>query len=154
AEMRLLRKNHNPMRQIQDYPLWIGHAGDGADFRQVLDAGIRAIVQVAYEEPPLQPPRELIFCRLPLVDGPDNEKANLSLAIATVANLLEKGVPTLVCCGAGMSRSPAVAAAALSMVYQDSPEDCLKQVAGDQPVDVTPGLWTAVKAIVDAFREM
>jgi protein-tyrosine phosphatase len=127
------------MRQVKDYPLWIGHAGDGSDFRHVFDAGIRAIVQVAYEEPPLHPPRELHYCRFPLIDGPDNEPANLSLAITTLANLLEKGIPTLVCCGAGMSRSPAIAAAALSMVYQQSPEDCLKQVAGDQPMDVAPG---------------
>jgi hypothetical protein len=144
------------MRQVIDYPLWIGHAGDGADFRQVLDAGIRAIVQVAFEEPPLHPPRELLYFRFPLIDGPDNESANLALAITTLANLLEKGMPTLVCCGAGMSRSPAIAAAALSMVYQESPEECLKQVgeAGDQPMDVAPGLWAGVKAIVDSFREM
>ena len=53
-----------------------------------------------------------------------------------------------------MSRSPAIAAAALSMVYQESPEDCLKQIAGDKPMDVAPGLWAGVKAIVDSFREM
>jgi hypothetical protein len=142
------------MRQVSDYPLWIGHAGDGSDFRSVLDSGIRAIVQVAYEEPPLHPPRELLYCRFPLIDGPDNDKTNLALAITAVANLLEKGVPVLVCCGAGMSRSPAIAAAALSMVYQESPEDCLKQIAGDEPMDVAPSLWLGVKALVDSFREM
>ena len=142
------------MRQVSDYPLWIGYAGDGSDFRSVLDSGIRAIVQVAYEEPPLHPPRELLYCRFPLIDGPDNDKTNLALAITAVANLLEKGVPVLVCCGAGMSRSPAIAAAALSMVYQESPEDCLKQIAGDEPMDVAPSLWLGVKALVDSFREM
>ena len=142
------------MRQVKDYPLWIGHAGDGDNFRRVLDAGIRAIVQLAYEEPPLHPPRELLYCRFPLIDGPDNEPANLSLAIMALANLLEKRVPTLVCCGAGMSRSPAIAAAALSMVYQESPDDCLKQIVEHQPGDVAPGLWAEVKAILDAFREV
>ena len=142
------------MRQVEGHALWIGHAGDGSDFRSVFDAGIRAIVQLAYEEPPLYPPRELLYCRFPLIDGPDNDSANLSLAITAVTNLLEKHVPTLVCCGAGMSRSPAIAAAALSMVYQKPPEDCLKHVVGDRPVDVAPGLWGDVKAILDSFREM
>ena len=108
----------------------------------------------AYEEPPLHTPRELICCRFPLIDGPANDRTNLVLAIMAVANLLEKHVPTLVCCGAGMSRSPAVAAAALSMVYQETPEECLQQIAGDRVLDVTPGLWGDVKAILDSFREV
>src|SRR5437764_255159 len=43
------------MRQITPHSLWLGHAGDGTDFRRVFDLGIRAIVQVAAEEPPLRP---------------------------------------------------------------------------------------------------
>ena len=107
------------MRQIHPHSLWISHARDAQDFKRVFDLGITALVQLAVEEPALQPPRELICCRFPLVDGPGNEPAVLSLAITTLANLLEKKVPTLVTCGAGLSRSPAIAAAALSMVFQE-----------------------------------
>jgi hypothetical protein len=60
------------MNQIPPYHLWIGHAGDGRDYRRLLDLGIRAVVQLAVEEPPLQPPRELIYLRFPLRDGADN----------------------------------------------------------------------------------
>jgi protein-tyrosine phosphatase len=140
------------MRQITPHALWLGHAGDGRDFRQVLDAGIAAIVQVAAAEPALQPPRELICCRFPLVDGPGNDRKLLSLTITTLANLLEKNIPTLVCCGAGMSRSPAIAAAALSMVYQEEPDECLKQIAEHHPHDVLPGLWAEVKRFLEADR--
>lgn len=140
------------MRQIVPHPLWLGHAGDGRDFRAILDAGIQAIVQLAEEEPALQPPRELICCRFPLVDGGGNARKVLSLAITTLANLLEQHVPTLVCCGAGMSRAPALAAAALSMVYQEKPDDCLKQIAEHQPHDVLPDLWSDIKSFLESDR--
>src|SRR6267142_7076321 len=110
------------MRQILPHSLWLGHAGDGRDLRAILDAGIRAVVQLAIEEEPLVLPRELTFCRVPLVDGAGNEEKLLYLAVTAVANLLESRIPTLVCCGGGMSRSPAVAAAALAVVFQDALE--------------------------------
>lgn len=140
------------MRQILPHSVWIGHAGDGHDAKAVLDAGIQAVVQLAAEEPPLAPPRDLIFCRFPLVDGSDNAPKLLSLSILTVVNLLEKHVPTLVCCGGGMSRAPAVVAAALSEIYQEKPDDCLKQIAEHQPHDVTPGFWDQVKSFLATDR--
>lgn len=140
------------MRQVPPHFLWIGHAGDGRDYRKVLDAGVQAIVQLAEEEPPLQPPRELIVCRFPLVDGPGNDPKVVYLATMTLVNLLERHVPTLVCCGAGMSRSPAVAAAALTLVYQKEPDECLKEIAEHQPHDVVPGLWAEVKSMVEGNR--
>jgi protein-tyrosine phosphatase len=140
------------MRQILPYYLWLGHAGDGREYHQIFDAGIRAIVQLAEEELPLQPPRELIYCRFPLVDGPGNELKVLHLATVTVANLLERHVPTLVCCGGGMSRSPAIAAAALAMVAQKEPDECLKQITEHQPHDVVPGFWNEVKSLAEFER--
>jgi len=140
------------MRQIPPHPLWLGHAGDGRDYRRILDAGIQAVVQLAEEEPPLQPPRELVYCRFPLIDGPGNDPKVLHLAVTTVASLLGREVPTLVCCGAGMSRSPAVAAAALAVAFRRDPDECLKQVAEHHPADVLPGLWGEVRNILQAGR--
>jgi protein-tyrosine phosphatase len=137
------------MRQVLPHALWIGHAGDGRDFRLILDSGIRAVVQLAEEEPCLQLPRELLYSRFPLVDGPGNDAALLFLATVSVANLLERKVPALICCGGGLSRSPAIAAAALSMVYQETPDECLKQVAEHHPADVLPGLWEEVKKVLE-----
>src|ERR1022692_609021 len=133
------------MRQIHPHRLWLGHAGDGRDFRRVLDTGIQAMVQLAAEEPVLVSPRDLIYCRFPLVDGPGNDMKILQLAIATIANLLEKKVPTLVFCGAGLSRSPAIVAAAMAQVFRQSPDECLKQVAEHFPADVAPAFWEEIK---------
>jgi len=140
------------MRQIMPHPLWLSHHVGPNDYRSMFELGISALVQLAAEEAALQPPRELIYCRFPLIDGPENEPKHLYLAITTVANLIEKNVPTLVCCGAGMSRSPAIVAAALSMIFQESPDDCLKQVAEHHPADVAPGLWLQIKQFLDAER--
>jgi protein-tyrosine phosphatase len=103
------------VRQITPFPVWVGHAGDGRAFRKLFDLGIRAVVQLAAEEPAIQTPRELVYFRFPLMDGTGNDLELLDLAIRSVASLIRKGILTLVCCGAGMSRSPAIVAAALTV---------------------------------------
>jgi len=138
------------MHQIEQYPLWVGHAGDGRAIRQLLDQGIQAIVQLAVEEPPAQPPRELIFCRFPLLDGIGNDPVLINLAVDAVATLLRSKIPTLVCCGGGMSRSPAITAAALAQVDGAALNDCLERVAECYPADVLPGLWDEVCRAVAA----
>jgi hypothetical protein len=148
----LLEDLGDTMNQVLPHLLWLGHAGEAGDFRHVFEADIKAIVEVAMEEVPSQPPRELIYCRFPLLDGAGNDAKLLSLAINTVANLLEGRVPTLVCCGSGLSRSPAIAAAALSMVFQDAPEECLKQIVQHHHSDVSPGLWNEVMGFLDSSR--
>ena len=140
------------MNQITPYCLWIGHAGDGCDFQRIFDNGIRAIVQLAIEEPPIRPPRELIFYRFPLLDGNGNGPELLKIAIASVAMLIRKRVPTLVCCGAGMSRSPAIVAAALTMVEEARLEDCLKRVTESHAADVSPGLLTQIGDVLPSSR--
>jgi hypothetical protein len=129
------------MNRITSHPLWTGHAGDGRDYLRLLSLGIRAVVQLAAEEPPLQPLRDLVYLRFPLNDGADNPADLLALAVGSLASLLTLRVPTLVCCGAGMSRSPAVAAFALSLVTGEPPEDVLKRIVSGRRGDVSPGLW-------------
>jgi hypothetical protein len=84
------------MRQVVPHPLWLGHAGDGRDFLGLYEAGIRALVQLAVEEPAIQPPRDLLYFRVPISDGAGNPVDSLALAIRTVADLLSRRVPTLV----------------------------------------------------------
>jgi len=140
------------MNQIFPYPLWVGHAGDGRDYREQLDAGIRVVVQVAIEEPALQPPRELIYCRFPWLDGIDNRPESLSLAITTTAALIRAHQPTLICCGAGMSRAPLLAAAGISVAHGEPLETCLQQVVRYHPCDVSPGLYSEVHAALATLR--
>jgi protein-tyrosine phosphatase len=140
------------MNQIKPYPLWLGHAGDGRDFRPVLDAGIQALIQLACEDPPTEPPRELIYCRFPLLDGIGNDEGLLDLAISTVTALIRMRVPTLGCCDFGLSRSPAVAAAALALAHREAPEDCLRRVTKEHRSDVSPGLWSEITHLLRKNR--
>ena len=47
-----------------------------------------------------------------------------------------------------MSRSPAVAAAVLTLAYGGPPEDWLKLVTEHHPSDVSPGLWDEVRRLL------
>ena len=72
----------------------------------------------------------------------------LLAAIETVACLLRTGTPTLVYCSAGMSRSPCIAAAAVAMVRGCPADLGLTLVLRSGPSDVSPGLWSEVRAIL------
>jgi protein-tyrosine phosphatase len=136
------------MKRILPYPLWLGHAGDGRNFRAIFAAGIKAVVYLAAEEPLPALPRDLIACRIPLLDGSGNNAGHLSLAVHTAAELLKSSVPTLVCCGAGLSRSPVIAAAALASAYDKPPDACLAEVLQHHPADVSPALWQIVLTVL------
>jgi protein-tyrosine phosphatase len=140
------------MNRIEPHRLWVGHGGDECDFRALFDAGIKAIVELAVEEAPSQTPRELIACRFPLVDATGNDPEVLQLALRTVAALLKAQVPTLICCGGGISRSPAVAAAGLALAFGEPPEECLKRVVTHHRSDVSPGLWNEVMALLPTLH--
>ena len=140
------------MNQILPYPLWLGHAGESRDFQKIFDLGVKVLVQLAAEEPSLQTPRELVFCRFPLLDGSGNRAELLFLAVSTVASLIKMRVPTLVTCGAGISRCPAVTAAALSMIYHEPPESYLEKILEHHHADVSPGFWQEITSLLPTLR--
>jgi protein-tyrosine phosphatase len=114
----------------------------------VLAAGILAVVDLALNEPPLSFTREMAYCRFPLVDGSGNPPWLLRSAVETVAGLLRAGIPTLVYCGAGMSRSPCIAAAAIMLLRGCPPAEALAVALRSGPSDVSPALWLEVQAVL------
>jgi len=125
------------VRCIAGYELWIGHVGDVRDLPAVLTHGIEALVDLAGNEPPVATPRGLAYFRLPLVDGSDNPAWLLRAAVSLVRSLLVDEVPTLVFCSAGMSRSPAIAAAAIASIRQCSMHDSLGIIEAEHGGDVS-----------------
>jgi hypothetical protein len=49
-----------------------------------------------------------------------------------------------------MSRSPAIVAAAISLVERKDLHDCLKAVTESHPSDVSPGLWDEISGVLNA----
>jgi hypothetical protein len=142
------------MRRIDGYPLWIGTARDARAIKEVLNAGIEAIVDLAMLCEPVKPTRELVYLRFPMVDGGGNPSWLLCSAVDAVAGLLRLGVPTLVSCDGGMSRS--VVIAAMVMWFHKpigSPEEMLQKVTETGPADVHPALWADVKRHVFTVTE-
>lgn len=136
------------MRQVPGHTLWLGHAGDVRDVRGLLAAGIVAVIDLAVQEAPAPLPRALVHARFPLVDGSGNPPWLLRAAIETVAGLLRDDVPTLVGCGAGLSRSPCIAGAAIARVTGCPPEEGLARVLGSAPADISPALWVEVRGVL------
>lgn len=142
------------MRRIPDYPLWLGHVGDARDAGGLLSAGVDALVDLAINEPPVAPTRELVYCRFPLIDGGGNPRWLLRAAVETVAGLIRDGVPTLVYCGAGMSRSPSVAGTAIALVRGCRPEEGLALALSSSRADVSPALWAEIRAVIGDLRRV
>jgi hypothetical protein len=140
------------MRCLDGYSLWLGNVGDLREPARLFAADIRAVVELAANEAPAQLPREFLHCRFPLNDGAGNPPWLLRAAITTVTSLIESRVPTLVCCGAGMSRSPAIAAAAIAMDSGEAPGDVLSRISRSGPHDISASLWADVQAVVTSSR--
>ncbi len=136
------------MRQVSGRTLWLGHAGDLRDPSAVLATGIEAVVELADSEPLAVLPRELVRFRFPLSDGGTNPPWLLRLASASVAALLRAGVPTLVCCAAGLSRSACIAAGGLALAEERPLDEALALVVGSGPADVSPGLLAQLRDAV------
>jgi protein-tyrosine phosphatase len=142
------------MREVIPGILWIGNAGDACNVPCILGLGITAVIDLALEGPPQKYPREMVYCRFPLLDGSGNATAVLRGAIDVLALFISVSVPTLVFCGAGMSRSPAVVAAALGKVRNEPPRDVLRDILLATSHDVSPALWQEIEsAATDQMKD-
>lgn len=129
------------MNQLSPLNLWVGNANDCRDLAVISNHEIQHVVQLAIEEaiPPL--PREVNLIRIPLTDSNDNEPFALQFAIKTVGELLQSQRRILICCSAGLSRSPATAACAIAFAQEKHPDECLSDISKLIRTDVSPGLW-------------
>jgi protein-tyrosine phosphatase len=141
------------MRQVISQRLWIGNARDEHNVSEVLRAGVEAIVDLAMEEAPIRFPRDILYARLPLLDGTGNNAAVLRAAVQLTATLIGEQIPTLVACGGGLSRSPAIVAAALAVARKTPLDEALRSLALDRPHDVSPGLWAEIHDAIEPRRD-
>lgn len=132
------------MRTVLPDRLCIGNAREARDVKGIHDAGIEAVVDLAANEPPAALSRDMIYCRIPLVDGDGNGAELLRLAVNTIAQLVREGVPTLVACSHGMSRSPTVTCYALMRAQRIVREEAIALVGGS----VSPSLCHSIELAI------
>jgi protein-tyrosine phosphatase len=137
------------MRQIEGFRLWIGNVHDVRDMTQSLAAGVEVVIDVACDDPAIDVPRSLIFCRFPLHDGPENPAWMLRAAVTTTALFIRQDRPIMVACSAGMSRSVSVVAGALALVTGRRPDRCMEDVKKDASTAVSPGLWRQIQSVLE-----
>jgi len=137
------------MHEAIQKQLWLGAAAEARDLSAVLSLGVLAIVDLALEEPPIPVPRDILYCRIPLVDGSGNRPEIIRAAVGLTSSFIDSDVPVLIACGAGMSRAPVIAAAALAIVEDISLEEALEDITTGLPHDVSTSLWAEVKAIYE-----
>jgi protein-tyrosine phosphatase len=133
------------MREVIPKVLWIGNALEAREVQAVLRVGIAAVVDLAMEEVPILFPRDVTYCRFPLIDGAGNTPAVIKAAIDTTISFIRGQVPTLVACDGGMSRSPAIVAAALAVIEDTTLQQALERVAAAGPHDVSTTFWAEVQ---------
>lgn len=136
------------MRRVEPHAFWIGHAGDPRNVAAVRAAGVVAFVDLAASDPPAPVARDAVYLRFPIVDGGGNDAWLIRVAVNVVTELIRGAVPTLVFCGAGMSRSPCVAAAGLARARGLDPDEALRQVTAGGAADVSPSLWAEIRTAV------
>lgn len=141
------------MRTVIPRSLWIGNVRDGRDISALRAEGIQAVLNLADNELPALLPREIVSARFPVSDGAENPRWILRGAIAIAADWIREGVPALVCCSAGISRSPAIVAAAMARSTGSSAADCLTTLSRTGPVDVSPGLWRDIVQLLDRWND-
>jgi len=135
------------VHELHSNLLWLGHAFDIRKPRPLFDADITAVVDVAYEEPPANLPRQLSYLRFPLLDGGGNDPSLLILAVQSVVNLLHTDTRTIVACSAGMCRSPTIAAFALACHLGITPETALERIAAFKSLEIKSQLWNDVARV-------
>lgn len=104
-------------------------------------------MDLAANEKPAVLGRDLIYIRIPILDGDGNDDQTLELAISVVTHLIRSGTKSLIACSAGMSRSPGVAAASIAIATNANPDDCIASIIATGPNDVSPILWHRIKIV-------
>ena len=135
------------MREVLVDRLWTANAREARDTQLLFSLDISAVVDLAYEEPLAQLPRQLVYCRFPIVDGPGNDLSLLRLALLTTVELIKTDARTVVACSAGMSRSPTIAICALAIHLRKRPEALLAEMNADSALELHGELWTTVSQI-------
>lgn len=108
----------------------IGTAREAADRELLEDHGIEAIVSLSSRAPDQE---DLPVHHRPLSNGPGTDQEDFDAAVDAVHEEMADGKTVLVHCRQGISRSVAVAAAAIAMENRTSLRDAINTIERERP---------------------
>jgi atypical dual specificity phosphatase len=109
--------------------LFVGTVEDAGDEALMCEYDVEAIVSLTHADPDDGFASGPTVVRLPMKDGPRNDRQVFGRAVSRVLSRLRAGETVLVHCSAGASRSPAVAATAIALYDDVGLETAFEQVA-------------------------
>jgi predicted protein tyrosine phosphatase len=108
--------------------LYVGAIDDAGDQSRLAEHRISVVLSLTHAEPETGFPADVTVVRLPMMDGPRNDHQTFVRAVNEAVTRWEAGNRVLVHCSAGASRSPAVAATAVSLSTDRTLETAFQQL--------------------------
>jgi predicted protein tyrosine phosphatase len=134
--------------------LHVGSIDDAADQSLLAEHRISVIVSLTHAEPETGFPPDVTVVRLPMMDGPRNDRQTFLRAVDETVTRWEAGDRVLVHCSAGASRSPAVAATVVSLSTDRTLETVFQQLKERRPaVEPHEALLRQAASVSDRGRE-
>ncbi len=113
--------------------LYVGSIEDAGDQSLLERRRISVILSLTHTEPDPGFPSAVTVVRFPMLDGPRNDRETFARAVSEAVTRWEAGNRVLIHCSAGASRSPAVAAAAISLSTDRPVETAFRQLKQRRP---------------------
>lgn len=133
------------MTEIVPSLIWLANGLEVRDLELMGRQEAEAIVDLAYEESPIASLKSKIAIRVPLIDGEGNNRQHVRHAISMTVELVRSKTPFVIACSAGISRSPTILAAALSIVEECEIEEKLAFVNSKKRIGVSQIFLADVK---------
>jgi protein-tyrosine phosphatase len=110
--------------------IYVGKESDAGDEPLLRKHGVDTVVSLTHSNPETG---DITRIDVPMVDGPQNSYQAFAEAVETVVGRHKKGRYVLVHCSAGSSRSPSVAAAAITHLTEDNLNEAFNQIIEERP---------------------
>jgi len=131
--------------------IFVGTEADASDESLLEAHGIDAVVSLTHNEPETG---DITRLDAPMVDGPQNSYQSFADAVQSVLTSRDDGQRVLIHCAAGSSRSPSVAATAITCLTANTLNESFNQVLERRPeADPHDALICQAAKVIDEDSE-
>jgi len=131
--------------------IFVGTEADASDESLLEAHGIDAVVSLTHNEPETG---DITRVDAPMVDGPQNSYQSFADALQSVLTSRDDGQRVLIHCAAGSSRSPSVAATAITCLTANTLNESFNQVLERRPeTDPHDALIRQAAKVIDEDSE-